>query len=225
MKSLPFDMIALHMQAPEHTLQHCWGNCMHCCRNAFTQVLQIPLHLVHLRHDVTPWKVQDHASVLPTTVASLFQSSVLGTARWGNYAQCSQSAVGRRPVETPPNPECCRQTFGAAGIAQARPGTMLTWLSKKKKVLLGEAKKSKCAVGWGPALGCDRPFSSVRSARFVTQCTLGWHVPDWEDVLTLLNSALSPVIWSPQFPATSTTAQNVSRHKHSQFTGICWPNL
>ena len=65
MKSLPFDMIALHIQAelpsllgaPEHTLQHCWGNCMHCCRNAFTQVLQIPnLHLVHLSLDETPYK-------------------------------------------------------------------------------------------------------------------------------------------------------------------------
>ena len=63
MKSLPIDMIALHIQAelpallgaPEHKLQHCWGNCMHCCRNTFTQVLQIPnLHLVHLSLDVTP---------------------------------------------------------------------------------------------------------------------------------------------------------------------------
>ena len=38
MKTLLLDMIALHIQAelpsllgaPEHTLQHCWGNCMHC---------------------------------------------------------------------------------------------------------------------------------------------------------------------------------------------------
>ena len=65
MKSLPFDMIALHIQAefpsllgaPEHTLQHYWGNCMHCCRNAFKQVLQIPnLQLVHLSLDAIPCK-------------------------------------------------------------------------------------------------------------------------------------------------------------------------
>ena len=51
MKSLPFDMIALHIQAelpslpgaPEHMLQHCWGNCMHCCRNAFTAIPAAPI--------------------------------------------------------------------------------------------------------------------------------------------------------------------------------------
>ena len=53
--------------------------------------------------------------------------------------------MGRSPVETPPNPECCRQTIGAAGIAQACPGTMLTWLffqqkKKNRNVLLGEAQ-------------------------------------------------------------------------------------
>ena len=54
------EIIALHIQAdlpsllgaPEHMLQHCWGNCMHCCQNVFTQVLQMPN--LHLSHDVTP---------------------------------------------------------------------------------------------------------------------------------------------------------------------------
>ena len=93
MKSLPFDLISLHIQAelpsllgaPEHTLQHCWGNCMHYCRNAFTQVLQIPsLHLVHLGLCYPMQRrprVLDHASVLPRTVVSLFKSSVLETSR------------------------------------------------------------------------------------------------------------------------------------------------
>ena len=94
MKSLPFDVIALHIQveipsllgAPEHTLQHCWGNCRHCCRNAFTQVLQIPnLHFVHLSLDMTPMQRSprslDQASVLPRTVVRLVQSSVLITSR------------------------------------------------------------------------------------------------------------------------------------------------
>ena len=167
----------------------------------------------------------DHASVQPRTVVILVKSSVLGPSRWGNYGQCAQSAVGRRPVKTPPNPECCRQPIGATGIAQACPGTMLTWLMLQKKKKKKKGMDLKYAVGWGPAPGCDRPFSSVRSARFVTQCTLRCRVPDWDDVLMLLDSALSPVIWSPQFPATSTTAWNVSRHKHSQFAGTCWPNL
>ena len=79
---------------------------------------------------------------------------------------------------------------------------------KKMKIRMDR----KCAVGWGPAPGCDRPFSSVWSARFTTQWTLGRLVPEWDDVLTLLDSALSPVIWSPQFTATSTTTQNDSRH-------------
>ena len=73
--------------------------------------------------DVTP-RALDHVSVLHRTVVSLVQSSILGTSRRDNYAQCAQSVVGRCPVETPPNPECCRQTTGAAGIAQACPGTM-----------------------------------------------------------------------------------------------------
>ena len=70
MKSLPFDMIAIHIQAEfpsllgalEHTLQHFWGNCTHRCQNAFTQVPQIPnLHLAYLNLDVTPGKeVQGH---------------------------------------------------------------------------------------------------------------------------------------------------------------------
>ena len=161
----------------------------------------------------------DHASVLPRTVVSIVQSSVLGTSRWGNYAQCVQNAVRRRPVETPPNPECCRRTIGSAGIAQACPGTMLKWLLLQKK------KDRKCAVEWGPAPGCDRPFSSVRSVRFSKQWSLGCRVPDWDDMLTLLDSALSPVIWSSQFPATSTSAQKVCRHKYSPFAGTCWPNL
>ena len=86
----------------------------------------------------------DHASVLPRTMVILVQSRVLGTSRWGNYAQCAQCAVGRRHIETPQNPDCCRQTFGAAGIDQACPGTMLAWfvLNNKKKwtinALLGE---------------------------------------------------------------------------------------
>ena len=186
MKLLSFDMNALHIQAelpsllgaPEHTLQHCRGNCMHCCRNAFTQVLQIPnLHLVHqsLCYPMQRRpRASDHASVLPRTVVSLVKSSVLGTSRWGNYAQCAQSA-------------------GGGGVR--------------------------------PSNGFDRPFSSVRSAKFATQWTLWCRVPNCDDVLTLLDSALSPVIWSPQFPATSTTMQNVSRHKHSQLAGTCWPNL
>ena len=86
----------------------------------------------------------DQASVLPRTVVSLVQSSVLGTSHWGNYAQCAQGAVGHRPAETPPNPQCCRQTIGVAGIAQACPGMMLTrlLLQKKKTVnaLLDEAQ-------------------------------------------------------------------------------------
>ena len=93
MKSLPFGMIAFHIQtelpsllgAPEYTVQHCWGNYMHCCRSAITQVLQIPnLHLVHLSLDVTlmqrSQRALDHASVLRRTVGSLVQSSVLGTS-------------------------------------------------------------------------------------------------------------------------------------------------
>ena len=62
------------------------------------------------------------------------------------------------------------------------------------------------------APGCDKPFSSLRSARFTTQWTFGCHVPDRDDgdVLTLLGSALSPVAWSPQFPVMSTATQNVS---------------
>ena len=195
-------MTALHIQAelpsllraPEHTLQHCWGNCMHCWRNAFTQVLQISnLHLVHLSLCYPMQRrprALDHASVLPRTVVSLVKSSVLGTSRWCNYAHCAQIAVARRPIETPPNPECCRQTIGTAGIAQACPGMMLTWLwlQQKKKM------DRKCAVGWGPAPGYDGPFSSVRSAKFATQWSLWCRVPDWDDVLMLLDSALSPVI-------------------------------
>ena len=105
-----------------------------------------------IRYSKRSARALDQASVLPRTVVSLVQSSVLGTSCWGNYAQCAQSAVGRRPVEIPPNPECCRQTIRAVGIAQACPCTMLRWL------LFQEKKK------WGPAPGCDRPFSSVRSA-------------------------------------------------------------
>ena len=149
----------------------------------------------------------DHASVLPRTVVSLVQYSVLGTSRWCNYAQCAQSVIGRRPVETTPNTECCRQTIGAAGIAQACPGTMLMSLllqqEKKKK------KHHKRAVGWGPAPGCDRPrpYSSVRRAMFATQCTLGRRVPDWDAVLTLFGLCSIAYVWSPQFPAMSTTEQ------------------
>ena len=83
--------------------------------------------------------------VLPETVVNLVPSSVLWTSHWSNYAQCEQSVVGRRPIETPPNPECCRQTIGAAGIAQACPGTMLTGLLLQQKRI-----DRKCAVGWGP---------------------------------------------------------------------------
>ena len=60
----------------------------------------------------------DQASVLPKTLVSLVQSSVLGTSRWDSYAQCAQSAVGRRPLETPPNPECYRQTIGGGGLQE-----------------------------------------------------------------------------------------------------------
>ena len=67
MKSLPFNMIVLHIQAevpyllgaPDHTLQHCHANFTHV---AEMHVLQIPnLYLVHLSLDVTPCKeVQGH---------------------------------------------------------------------------------------------------------------------------------------------------------------------
>ena len=150
----------------------------------------------------------DLTSVLSRTVLSLVESSILGTSRWDNYVQSTQSAVGHRAIETPPNPECCRQTIGATGIAEACPSAMLWLLLQQKKIRIDR----KCAVGWDPAPVCDRPFSSVRSSRFATQWSLGCRVPDWDDVLTLLDSALSRVIWSLQFPATSTTAQNISRH-------------
>ena len=93
MKSLPFDIIDLYIQAelqsllgaPERTMQHCWGNCTHRCRNAFTQVLKISnLHLVHPSYDVIPCKKSpktlNQASILPGTVVSLVQFSVLGTS-------------------------------------------------------------------------------------------------------------------------------------------------
>ena len=157
MKSLPFDMIALHSQAELHlssvrlntrcniagvivctaaemSSRRCYKSLIF---TLFTWVMMWPMQ-------ISP-RALYHASVLPRTVMSLVQSSVLGTSRWGNYAQCAQSAVGRLRVETPPNPECCRQTIRAAGIAQACPGTMLTWLLLHKKewilnMLLGEAQ-------------------------------------------------------------------------------------
>ena len=80
---------------------------------------------------------------------------------------------GRTPsCWTPPNLECCRKTTGDAGIGQACPGAMLTWLLLQKKKM-----DRKCAVGWGTAPGCDRPFSSVRSARLGMPCSrLRWCV-------------------------------------------------
>ena len=87
----------------------------------------------------------DQASVLSRAMVGLVQCSIMRTSRWGNYTQCAQSVVERHPIKTPPNPECCRQTIGAAGINQACPDTMLTWLLLQKKkwtvnVLLGEAQ-------------------------------------------------------------------------------------
>ena len=161
----------------------------------------------------------DHASVLPRTVVSIIQSSVLGTSCWGDYAQCARSAVGHHQIQN----VVCKQL----GLQELLKHVQVRcWrdccFSKNKKIIIMDRK---FAVGWGPASGCARHFSSVRSARFATQRTLGCCVPDWDNALMILDSALSPVIWSPQFPATSTTAQNVSRHKQSQFAGTCWPNL
>ena len=117
----------------------------HCRSTWVPSISKQSCHLssVHLNTCCRIPRALDQASVLPRTVVSLVQSSVLRTSRWGNYAQCAQSAVWRRPVETPPNPECCRQTIGVSGIAKACPGTMMTWLLFEQKRM-----NRKCAVGW-----------------------------------------------------------------------------